>query len=201
MLSKGGQKLQDFVDKALKEIAEWFLKNKEELKKIIEKVKKNLSKIRRVKFRTTKMLKKYIGEENGIVLFNFSKVKYLTEVERLEYELVIIDGKFYTKSGKLFDTALGGIDRFRITGKAIFVMNKEGRIFATLDYPIGTFHHSSFFAGAEVAAAGEITVIKGVIKFVSKQSGHYQPSTKYMKQFMQVLKENGIDTKIILTNF
>lgn len=99
------------------------------------------------------------------------------DIERLEYELAIIDGKLYTKKGKLFDTAFGGTGRKPI-GKAIFVMSEDGRIFSSNNYPRGIFHHSSFFAGGEVAA-GELKVTKGVIEFVSKQSGHYQPTSKY----------------------
>jgi hypothetical protein len=76
--------------------------------------------------------------------------------------------KLYTKNGKLFDTAFAGEGKI-ITQKAIFVMDKEGRIFATNAPERFYFHHSSFLGGGEVAAAGEIKVSQGVIEFISKQ--------------------------------
>ncbi|HFK5508308.1 hypothetical protein [Elizabethkingia anophelis] len=44
MLAKGGKKLEDFVDKVWKEIADWFLKNKELVEGWASKMKQYLSK-------------------------------------------------------------------------------------------------------------------------------------------------------------
>ncbi|WP_278555280.1 hypothetical protein [Elizabethkingia bruuniana] len=44
MFAKGGKKLQDFVEKLWKEIAEWFLKNKELVEGWASKMKQYLSK-------------------------------------------------------------------------------------------------------------------------------------------------------------
>lgn len=217
-LVKGGQKaiaeflaffksegrLRKFFDNIRKKIVEWFKKkgkNYEEFKsKVKEKIKKYLKKTKFPIYKTIKVVKKYIGEETGHGWCAPKAVKYLDEIERLDYEIAIIDGKLYTKNGKLFDTTFAGEGRI-ITQKAIFVMDKEGRIFATNAPERYYFHHSSFLAGGEVAAAGEIKVSKGIVEFVSKQSGHYQPSAKYMKQFMKQLEVNGTDVNKIIVEF
>lgn len=204
ILGKGGPQLQELFEKISKAIVDWFLKKGKQIDELIdkikEKIKKYLKKSRFPIYKTTKMLSKYKGEELGIELFNYSKVKYLTEAERLEYELAIVDGKLFTKNGKPFDTTFGGTLK-QVEGKAIFVMDKEGRIFASNNYPRGVFHHSSFFGGEAVAAAGEIKVTKGVIELVTKQSGHYQPTKKYLLQFMHNLEKNGIDVNKIFVEF
>lgn len=201
---KSENRLTRFLDNLRKKIIEWFKtrgKNYKEFRsKIKEKLKKYFNKSKLPIYKTTKMVKKYIGEETGHGWCKPNKVKYLNEAERLEYELAVIDGKLYTKKGKPFDTTHAGEGRL-ITQKAIFVMDKEGRIFATNAPERYSFHHSSFFAGNEVAAAGEITVFNGIVTFVSKQSGHYQPSKKYLLQFMKQLEKHGVDVNKINVEF
>ena len=145
------------------------------------------------------MLSKYIGEETGNGWCAPSAVKYLDDVERLEYELAIVDGKLYTKNGKLFDTTLA--DTIFSRRKSIFVMSKDGRIYSSLSHSVGKFHHSSFLAGSEVASAGELRVINGIIKEVTRKSGHYQPSKSINNQFIKQLEKEEVKVKdIIITD-
>ena len=49
-------------------------------------------------------------------------------------------------------------------------------------------HHSSFLAGAPVAAAGEIKVVNGRLVSISNGSGHYRPPPGYLINFLKVLR-------------
>ena len=138
-------------------------------------------------YKEINMQSKYLGEETGAVWG--TKVKYLTNVEREAYKLQIKDGKLFTSDGVPFDTS----GTSRINGKAIFVMDKNGNIFASNVQEIGLFHHSSFLAGGPVAAAGEISVSNGIVKAVTLRSGHYQPPVSYLYQFLLQLRKMGID--------
>jgi len=138
------------------------------------------------------MDKSYIGEETGAIWG--TKVKYLDDIERQKYQLNIKDGKLYDAKGNLFDTA-NAQSAFGGKGNAIFVMDGHGSIYASTVHSPGKFHHSSFLSGQPVASAGEIVVKKGVIKEVTRRSGHYQPTSEQLEQFTHNLKENGVNMK------
>jgi hypothetical protein len=134
----------------------------------------------------------YFGEETGSVWG--TKVKYLSEAERAEYKISIKDGRLYDSSGELFDTESASSVFSDGKGKAIFVMDEYGDVFASKTQALGEFHHSSFLAGKPVAAAGEISVENGVVKEITRRSGHYMPEEKHLNQFVHKLKGDGVDT-------
>lgn len=122
-------------------------------------------------------------------------VKYLTPDESAARRLTIGgDGKLYDASGKLFDTS-------RMTahgaspGRVIFVMDQHGNIYTSLGHEAkpSYFHHSSLLGGRDVAMAGEIDVRNGQLKFMSNQSGHYQPPNNLLTQAETHLKAQGLD--------
>ena len=59
---------------------------------------------------------------------------------------------------------------------------------------IEVFHHSSFLAGAPVAAAGEMQVSGGIVDYISNQSGHYLPPGPFLEQAQQQLHLEGVTT-------
>jgi hypothetical protein len=52
---------------------------------------------------------------------------------------------------------------------------------------LGKFHHSSFFAGMPVVAAGEVVAFDGQIKLITAKSGHYRPSAADMANMVKKL--------------
>lgn len=151
--------------------------------------------VKRLNFRLKKMEAKYVGEETGQGWSAPFKVKYLDEIERLEYKLTIKDGKLYDSSGNLFDTL--GTKTIFDKEKAIFVLSPDGSIYASKFHYPKKFHHSSFLSGSPVASAGELKVAKGVIQEISAKSGHYKPNTEINNQIVQHLANNGVDVKTI----
>jgi hypothetical protein len=138
--------------------------------------------------KTTGMMAQYDGEQTGKVWG--TKVAYLDEQQRQQYKLSVHDGKIYDAKGELFDTAsaatvLGG-------GKAIFVMDHDGNMYASTSHAVGKFHHSSFLGGQPVAAAGEIEVHNGEVTVVNRKSGHYRPTESQLNQVAEHLSSLGL---------
>lgn len=147
------------------------------------------------KYNTKSLDTDYISEEHGKVFA--TKVKYLNDVERADLELFVENGKLVDTKGNLFDTS-GATSLYTPSGgKAIFVMDENGRIFANLYQQYGKFHHSSMVAGEPVASAGELAVKSGEILEISRKSGHYQPDELLNKQIIKELQRRGMDTSKI----
>jgi len=122
-------------------------------------------------------------------------VKYLDDSELESYELTVKDGRIVhaggREAGKPFDTSSAS-SHASGEGSAIFVMKPDGKIYASKYHEAGAFHHSSLSQGNEVAAAGELVVENGVLKEISNQSGHYQPSQTQNDQLLLELSDRGL---------
>ena len=145
----------------------------------------------------------YVGEQNPgghFAFLNPNGVRYLDDVARQDYRLTIHDGHLYDAQGNLFDTSNGVSAFANNAGRAIFVMDKDGNIFASTYQRAGFFHHSSFFSGGDVAAAGELVVKDGKIEIVSDRSGHYMPSHARTEQMLEQLVSQGVDMNDVIVN-
>ncbi|PON98089.1 calmodulin-binding family protein [Trema orientale] len=117
-------------------------------------------------------------------------IKYLGPMERMAYEVVLVDGKFfYKQSGELLHTTSEGKD-----AKWIFVLSTS-KILYVGKKKKGTFQHSSFLAGGATTAAGRLVVENGILKAVWPHSGHYRPTEQNFKDFVSFLQENNVDLK------
>lgn len=76
----------------------------------------------------------------------------------------------------------------------IFVL-QSGRMYAcekrTNTFP--RFHHSSFFAGAGVSAAGMLVCADGKLTKLFPHSGHYRPLDRHLYSLLATLREKGVD--------
>ena len=81
-------------------------------------------------------------------------VTYLDDAGRELYRITIHDGLVYDSRGQLFDTS-NGVSAFGPgnEGRAIFVMDEHGNLYASTYQEFQIFHHSSLLAGGEVADA------------------------------------------------
>jgi hypothetical protein len=133
------------------------------------------------------MQKKWEGEhlEPHPELGSDKPVRYLNAKERMEFEVHVMNGRLYDNTGKPLNTPDKG---------GIFAMSPEGRIyFAPHDVAVkGAFHHSSFLAGAPLAAAGELSVKNGEVRGISMSSGHYLPRREHVEQFKRELNRRGV---------
>lgn len=135
---------------------------------------------------TIPMRERHVGEEQR-------GVRYLTPEALERRRLVVHDGRLHDMSGKPFDTedahshwAPGG-------GRAIFVMDRYGNLYAEKAHVVGEFHHSSFLSGGQVTGAGDIEVKNGVLTAISRHSGHYMPKPEDLDRVINVLRRAGVD--------
>jgi len=123
----------------------------------------------------------------GTALGNWknSVVKYLTVEERADAEVAM------DRSGRLvFVRGDRQGEPPIIGGKAIFVVDAEGRIYAGEPWA-GKFHHSSFLAGEPVSMAGEFVLdTQGRLVEITNQSGHYRPTLEQYVSFLRDLAPN-----------
>lgn len=124
------------------------------------------------------------------------QVKYLNPQERLAFRLTYDEkAKVWRDfTGQVFDTnqafkALrsSGVKPVRtaydLIGKnnfgswpAIWVLDTANNLYVSVNQGPGQFHHSSFTAGGDIQAGGQIVITNGVITAINNASGHYQPS-------------------------
>ena len=113
-------------------------------------------------------------------------IGYLKPEQASIAQVFFKDGKAFSGDGKLI------ADRYGLP----YIMNEFGEIYTgapfrgqDLDH-----RHSSLNGGRPVAAAGNISFDKnGKIIRVSRASGHYKPSKKLFRQFLEQLRANGMD--------
>jgi hypothetical protein len=119
------------------------------------------------------------------------QVRYLDAHEREAYRIFVRDGLLYRTDGTLFDTSNAG-SLWSSGGRAIFVMDPHGNLYAANQHARGEFHHSSFLAGGPISGAGELRVIDGRLELVSDQSGHYRPPRQLTRQVVDLLRQSGV---------
>jgi hypothetical protein len=142
------------------------------------------------------MLVDYYGEndpDNPNRLCRPGVVVYLSDEARSEYRIGVKNGLLVDARGRPFDTSDATGLHPRGNGRAIFVMDAEGAIYASCRASMGAFHHSSLVAGAPAAAAGEFEVERGRLRLVSNASGHYRPTLAQTQQLVAVRAEQGVD--------
>ncbi|VEG91639.1 hypothetical protein [Legionella spiritensis] len=121
-------------------------------------------------------------------------VTMLSDLEKEAFRIFPADGALWTlrqpsdEDSSLeivpFDTG-HCIAHDRDNGRAIFVLNPQGELFAGSTEE-KRFHHSSFQRGGFVAYGGTMEVEKGRLKYIDDYSGHYGPK---IKQFFNLIKE------------
>ncbi|GAA1652987.1 WXG100 family type VII secretion target [Catellatospora bangladeshensis] len=134
----------------------------------------------------------YRGEERPDGIWGPPGVDYLDAAEREAYRLTIRDGLVYDSQGRLFDTTSASSVHAGGGGRAIFVMDQNGNLYASTTQEVGRFHHSSFLSGQPTAGAGELEVVNGQVQMVTDHSGHYRPGRSQTQQVLDQLGEQGV---------
>jgi uncharacterized protein YoxC len=150
--------------------------------------------VREDPFETGGIQPRFVGERWPGGPMGWPGVTYLDEAAREGYRITIHDGLVYDSEGGLFDTS-EGVSAFigpGNEGRAIFVMDRHGNLYASTSHEAGIFHHSSFFAGGDVASAGELVVRDGRIELLTDHSGHYMPGRSRTQQVLEQLASQGV---------
>ena len=143
-------------------------------------------------------------EDNEVFNENRSTQYIRDETERRRYKLVFRKGLAYKRMTE------GGLEKYDTKdetgkddepGEAIFVMDRDGRIY-TGSYARSQFHHSSFLAGGWSLAAGVMKITRGQVETVCPDSGHYQPGVQQMLNVVERLKTYDVNlTKLTVKLF
>lgn len=145
-----------------------------------------------IRFSDTKPIESRFKGESRPRWLGGRGVNYLRgAVQREPYRLYVRNGLLYDAQGKLFDSS-SGVTFWSGRGRAIFVVDRHGNIYASNYQVPGFFHHSSFLAGRPVAGAGELEVVDGQLRVISDSSGHYLPSRFYTQQTVNYFRSLGI---------
>ena len=146
-------------------------------------------KIRREAHRhpTYKLRAKYLGEEK-------LGIRYFTNLQRTPHQVYACGKLLCDAQGRQLDPELGRPNHGSRNGKAIFVIDPQGRIWLTFDHKYGRIHHSSLVAGGPVLAAGEMLIDTGQLISISNESGHYHPPPASIDVALTILRLMGIDT-------
>jgi hypothetical protein len=110
----------------------------------------------------------------------------LDEAARARHRLRVRGGRLLRADGTPLDTE--GLP-------FLIVLAPDGELYAGRgDYSSDAkLHHSSFLAGAPVAAAGEIVVRAGEVLRVTARSGHYKPPMCLLDQLRAELERRGVE--------
>ena len=150
------------------------------------------------RYETVPLHVNYFGEDNpgNQHRWNAPQVcTYFSGAELEAYELDVVNGLLVEKAtGLPLDTS----DTVTHWGNgAIFVMDPQGRIYASKVQERGTLHYSSLAGGRPVAAAGELQVAAGYLLAVSNKSGHYRPRQTLNNQLFQELEARGVSVSYL----
>ena len=94
------------------------------------------------------------------------------------------------------------IEKVLEDGEYMYVMNKYGDIFALMykqKYK-NVYKHPSLSNNQEIASAGEFKIKEGEIIYINNRSGHYEPDTIHLTQFLHELSLNIDISKIKINN-
>ena len=116
-------------------------------------------------------------------------IKYLTHKERQAHKFSLTGGRFLNETGTPFHS--GPMKSLSGPGWAIFAVGYD-REFYFGGHQMNKFHHSSFFAGGPVLAAGEMAVHNGYVVGVTAKTGHYRAGPREMKAVLQLLQAGNV---------
>ncbi|GAB1734964.1 hypothetical protein NU219Hw_g41t1 [Hortaea werneckii] len=82
-------------------------------------------------------------------------------------------------------------------GTWIYVVDTSSNLYIGIKTS-GTFQHASFLSGARILSAGSIEVEGGQLTYLSPLSGHYRPTTRSFRRFVEWLgQEAGADLEAL----
>ncbi len=121
---------------------------------------------------------------------NSTSVPYYSDEERKSLQIHIVDGQMYDSANQLINTGCYG----DLTD-CVMMLDEQLYCYATSTFKrkSDAYHfHSGLVAGKPIIFAGQMSVERGVLTFVTTRSGHYEPSDDDLCKFLKVLNDKGI---------
>ncbi len=144
-------------------------------------------KLKKRRYKTTKMLDQYRGEDKGesYIMGRGVKIKYFTPEEQKAFKVTFNESGLFVKDGKKIDTGMS---------QTMFVMKSDGSIYTSppIKKKPGAMNHSSLAEGKPIACAGNIKIQNGKLIYIDNDSGHYAPKPEFLVQVLEELKRQGV---------
>ncbi|GLD96656.1 hypothetical protein PINS_up005339 [Pythium insidiosum] len=121
---------------------------------------------------------------------------YRSDTERRDFEVAVVHNTPESVPVRLEYVATHRAVHTDSGSKWIFVLTRDARLYVARKRK-GHFHHSSFLAGAPIAAAGKIYVRDGRIRAIEPHSGHFKPTLENLSFLREVLACHGYDLQSI----
>jgi len=105
------------------------------------------------------------------------------------YEVYDTTSTHRFSKGEGYQKNIGDISapvKVKAGAKNAYAWTKDKFVFAAA-HRVGNLHHSSFVSGDAVRCAGMIGVENGKVTWVDNDSGHYQPTTQHLRNFVNHL--------------
>ncbi len=120
--------------------------------------------------------------------------------EQEMFRVVAADGRLWrADNGIAFDTR-GGTTLRPGPSRAIYVMDGQGNLYASLVETIGEFHHSSLLAGRPPSGAGEIVARDGALVEISGRSPTYPVGDAELDEVLAELARDGVPTAEVVVH-
>ncbi len=157
---------------------------------------------------------KYLRENDTYFQGGAERTKYDDAAGRDGHRLGASDGLVLGPDGRALDTSSAGASLtpgggkghhiFAADGSGVYAADAIGENEASRKNPgprgREATHHSTFAAGANVHAAGELTARDGWLKMISNNSGHYKPDARGNVQAVEALDAMGVNTDAALVH-
>ncbi len=130
--------------------------------------------------------------DQSIIAIGPQGVRYLDVVDRLDYFLDLSGGVARLSDPGQSLAHTGGFVSKSGVGWGIYTVGFHRNMYLG-EHITGEFHHSSFFSGAPVLAAGEIMVNRGRVVGLTNKTGHYKAGPAELAEALKVLRVNGVN--------
>ena len=110
-------------------------------------------------------------------------VRYLSALERLNFQVNFRGGKAYNSSNALIHTS-NFFSSHSKNGWGIYVLGLDRKLYIG-EHSINKFHHSSFFSGGPVLAGGEIAIDSGRVVGITNKTGHYRAGPRELRALLE----------------
>ncbi|KAI1160281.1 hypothetical protein F5B18DRAFT_675986 [Nemania serpens] len=157
-------------------------------------------------FQTMPLERKYVGESTRNTWQDAQLsppyVTYYTSTQANTLKLHVKDGLLYDVNNVKFDTSEATVGESGVPAAIFILATDERTIYASRQHMKYMFHDSTILAGGNVFSAGEISVNRGAIQWMSNASGHYKPDAQVAyKQFKIALWNQGYENHFPLKAF
>jgi hypothetical protein len=120
-------------------------------------------------------------------------VLYLTrEEDRLPYAVTIDDGGILRPFLRPHETITTGTEGWIFVTKGSLMYANPKKTDTT-----PRIHHSTFFAGEPVDAAGLFVSEAGRLKRLFPHSGHYRPAERHLRRLLEILSAQNVDLSTV----